>query len=180
MTRYESTDEPSGDDNAWEDADVETMTAADWAEILRREGWHLVRPPGGGLPVLLDADGQPAGWAPPVPAREDELEARAQKAGFTLIAPGTQWLLLLDPDADFMSCADLDEVEEVIEGNEPGDGSPVPGLVWPSSLVPPFWSRRSGPPDTRSDKKARPPDQQEHQGPSSNELHRSQCGYRPH
>jgi hypothetical protein len=73
------------------------------------------RPAGLYLPFGPSAPIEPR---PPAVTREDELAARAEKAGFTLIAPDTPWLLLPEPGADYISCADLDEAEKTIEGND--------------------------------------------------------------
>ena len=55
--------------------------------------------------------------------REGELEARAAKAGLTLIHPpaGT-WVIISEPSAVPDVCAGLDEVEAVIAANEPAAG----------------------------------------------------------
>lgn len=51
--------------------------------------------------------------------REGELEARATKAGMTLIhPPADTWLIIFQPNAVPDVCADLDEVERVIAANE--------------------------------------------------------------
>lgn len=51
--------------------------------------------------------------------REEQLEARAARAGLTLIPLHEGgYLVVYDPDADWEGCADLDAVEEIIEANE--------------------------------------------------------------
>jgi hypothetical protein len=56
--------------------------------------------------------------------REGELEARATKAGLTLIRPPADaWVVIYQPGASWDACTDLDEVQEIIGANEPGNGN---------------------------------------------------------
>ena len=57
----------------------------------------------------------------PAITREEELEARATKAGLTLIRPpADNWVVIFDSEAMWDACTDLDEAEEIIAANEHG------------------------------------------------------------